>query len=206
MRTRLELAAVVKHYGSRRVLDRAWLQVKAGEVVGLIGANGAGKTTLLRIAAGLVHADEGLVRRLREDGRPVLRYFGGEMTLPPGVRGRRWAALFNTTTDERRPLGRLSRGSRQLLGLQVALAGREADLILLDEPWEGLDPTGSAWLTHTVRRWQAFGAALLISSHRLHDLSAVCSRFIFLEDGRCREVGREAGDSVEQLEQMFTRR
>ena len=61
MRTRLEIAGVVKTYHDHRVLDRAWLQVKSGEAVGLIGANGAGKTTLLRIAAGLVIPDTGLV-------------------------------------------------------------------------------------------------------------------------------------------------
>ena len=62
MKTRLELAAVTKAFGSRLVLNQAWLQVRSGETVGLIGANGAGKTTLLRIAAGLVLPDGGSVR------------------------------------------------------------------------------------------------------------------------------------------------
>ena len=76
MSTRLELAAVVKSFGSHRVLDRAWLNVRAGESVGLIGANGAGKTTLLRIAAGLVLPDEGLARCLKNGRDPVVCYFG----------------------------------------------------------------------------------------------------------------------------------
>ena len=122
------------------------------------------------------------------------------MTLPPGVRADRWAALFGAKARERRSLGRLSRGSRQLFGLRVVLSGRDAHLILLDEPWEGLDPQGSDWLIGMVRRWQSMDAALLISSHRLHDLSAVCSRFVFLEDGRCREV--ESGDEPLQADRL----
>src|SRR3954469_22351368 len=105
MKTRVEMAAVVKTYGARRVLDRAWLQVKAGETVGLIGANGAGKTTLLRIAAGLVIPDEGLVRVLKENGRAVVRYFGGERTVPPRVRASRWVHWFGLVSADRRELG-----------------------------------------------------------------------------------------------------
>jgi ABC-2 type transport system ATP-binding protein len=203
--TRIELAGIVKSYGPRRVLDRAWLNVRAGETVGLIGANGAGKTTLLRIAAGLVFPDEGLVRCLRNGGDPIVRYFGGEHTIPPSVRGWRWASLFGAQMDECRLLGQLSRGSRQLFGLRVALA-RHADVFLLDEPWEGLDPNGSAWLTETVRQWEGRGAALLISSHRLHDLSSACSRVVFLENGRCQEIEAEDGGvRVDRLEQVFTR-
>jgi ABC-2 type transport system ATP-binding protein len=207
MKTRLELAAVVKAYGSRRVLNRAWLQVKAGEAVGLLGANGAGKTTLLRIAAGLVIPDEGLVRVLKEESRPIVRYFGGERTLPPDVSGRRWARWFNVEGGDRRPLGQLSRGSRQLSGLRAILSTQEADVFLLDEPWEGLDPNGAAWLTHSLAEWRARGTALLISSHRLHDLSSACSRFVVLDNGRCREAaGQDDGDRVEWLEKLFARR
>ncbi len=65
MKTRLELAAVSKAFGRHKVLNQAWLQVRSGEAVGLIGANGAGKTTLLRIAAGLVRPDGGAVRAVR---------------------------------------------------------------------------------------------------------------------------------------------
>lgn len=207
MTTRLHLAGVVKAFGRHRVLDRAELQVSSGEVVGLLGANGAGKTTLLRIAAGLVHPDEGVVKQLASGAKPIVRYFGGEMTLPSGVRADRWAALFGAKAHERRLLGQLSRGSRQLFGLRVVLSGHDAHIVLLDEPWEGLDPQGGAWLIEIVRRWQSMGAALLISSHRLHDLSAVCSRFVFLEDGRCREI--EPGDEplhAERLARAFIRR
>ena len=206
MKTRLELAAVTKNFGRRQVLNQAWLQVRAGEAVGLIGANGAGKTTLLRIAAGLVRPDGGSVRwpagPTTGDEEAGIRYYGGEMTLPASAPASRWASLFKVRIDDRRPIGRLSRGGRQMLGLRVLLSGDETDLLLLDEPWEGLDPEGSAWLTDTVIRWRSRGAALLISSHRLYDLDAVCTRFLLLDNGRCHAVAdRELAPRVDQLAQ-----
>jgi ABC-2 type transport system ATP-binding protein len=188
MNTRLELAAISKAYGGHTVLNQAWLHVRSGEAVGLVGNNGAGKTTLIRIAAGLVRPDLGSVRW--GDGRVALRYFGGEMTLPPDVSARRWTKLFNVMTDERRRIGDLSRGTRQMLGLRVVLSGCSANLLLLDEPWEGLDPAGSQWLAASLRRWRASGAAILLSSHRLHDLDAVCTRLVLLQGGKCQPVAR----------------
>jgi ABC-2 type transport system ATP-binding protein len=188
VKTRLELAAVTKSFGGRQVLNQAWLQVRSGEVVGLVGRNGAGKTTLLRIAAGLVRPDSGCVRW---DGvEPSIRYFGGEATLPSSVSGRRWASLFAVAIDEKRRIGDLSRGTRQMLGLRVVLSTCDADVLLLDEPWEGLDPEGSDWLIERVREWQATDAAILISSHRLHELESVCSRLLMLRDGRLQGVLR----------------
>jgi ABC-2 type transport system ATP-binding protein len=119
----------------------------------------------------------------------------------------RWASLFHEASDDRRRIGQLSRGTRQLLGLRVLLSGNEADLVLLDEPWEGLDPDGSEWLSETVRRWRAGGAAVLMSSHRLYDLHSVCTRFLLLEGGRCHIVAdRELRPRVEQLVQAVGRR
>lgn len=205
MRTRLELAAVSKAFGSRRVLNQVWLQVRGGEAVGLIGPNGAGKTTLLRVAAGLVRPDAGSVRWA--DPRPALRYFGGEVTLPAGVAVRRWASLFEEPANDRRRIGELSRGNRQLLGLRLVLAGTEADVLLLDEPWEGLDPDGSEWLIDRLRHWRERGAALLISSHRLHDLDSICTRFVMLEGGRLTPItAQDQRPRVEQLAQAFARR
>jgi ABC-2 type transport system ATP-binding protein len=96
------------------------------------------------------------------------------------------------SSQERRPLGALSRGSRQLYGLRIVLAVY-ADVVILDEPWEGLDPAGAGWLTETLQRRRDMGASLLISSHRLHDLVEVCNRFVLLEGGRCRAI-TERGD------------
>ena len=206
MKMRLELAAVRKRFGRHHVLDQAWLQVRSGEAVGLLGANGAGKTTLLRIAAGLVRPDSGTVRwnPVVPLTNPSIRYFGGEMTLPPHVSARRWASLFGVVSAERRPIGRLSRGNRQTLGLRVLLSGPPADIVLLDEPWEGLDPPGTKWLTDTLRHWTREGAAILISSHRLHDLDSVCTRFVMLDEGRCHPlVEHDEQPRLELIEQAF---
>lgn len=208
MTVRLELAAVSKAFGRHSVLNQAWLQVRSGEAVGLLGANGAGKTTMLRIAAGLMHADRGRVRCAGADPfMPArIRYYGGESTLPPHLGARRWASLFGVVAAERRPIGRLSRGNRQALGLRVLLAGPPADILLLDEPWEGLDPPGSAWLTDTLRRWRQLGSAILISSHRLYDLNSVCTRFVMLERGSCSPVVEcDEHPRLEQIEQAFAR-
>jgi ABC-2 type transport system ATP-binding protein len=205
MKTLLELVGITKAFGRHRVLNNVWMQVKGGEAVGLVGSNGAGKTTLLRIAAGLVRADGGSVRWA--DSGPSLRYFGGEMTLPPDVAVRRWASLFGVRTGERQRIGRLSRGNRQSLGLRLVLSGSDANVLLLDEPWEGLDPDGSEWLTEQLRRWRDAGAAVLISSHRLHDLDSVCTRFVMLEAGRCVPVAaHDLKPRVEQLVRAFSRR
>ena len=89
----------------------------------------------------------------------------------------------------------MSRGNRQLFGLRLVLSGEDADLILLDEPWEGLDPAGANWLTSTLQRWRAAGAAVLVSSHRLHDLDAACTRFLLLRGGRSLSTGRPGAAS-----------
>jgi len=208
MTTRLELAAVSKAFGRHAVLNQAWLELCSGEAVGLLGANGAGKTTLLRIAAGLMRPDSGRVRWVPSEPltTQAVCYFGGESTLPPSVSARRWASLFSVVAAERRPIGRLSRGSRQALGLRVFLAGPPAEIVLLDEPWEGLDPLGVGWLTDTLRRWQRAGSAILISSHRLYDLDSLCTRFVMLEAGRCLPlVERDEQPRLASIEQAFTR-
>jgi ABC-2 type transport system ATP-binding protein len=151
----------------------------------------------MRIAAGLISPDRGIVR---SRPRPPIRYFGGEATMPPQMRVDRWAALFGVGMDDRRRIGQLSRGNRQFLGLRVVLSGTGRDLILLDEPWEGLDPQASQWLTSALRRWRMSGAAILVASHRLHDLDALCTRFVLLQGGRCHVVAeRDREARVEQL-------
>jgi ABC-type multidrug transport system ATPase subunit len=80
-------------------------------------------------------------------------------------------------------LGLLSHGTRQRLGLEATLAGSSA-LLLLDEPWEHLDPDANEWLSHALFNQRRDGAAILISSHRLHDLAALCDRCVFLHEGR----------------------
>jgi len=196
-----------KKYGRRRVLRDVSFTVSSGEAVGLIGPNGAGKTTLLRIVVGLQAADAGVVHLGSAEIRDALRhvrvgYFAGEPTVPASVRSRNWRSLFHDVGRccENRPVRDLSRGTRQLLGLRTVFGLPALRLIVLDEPWEGLDPDAARWLSEAIRARRHAGAAVLVSSHRLHDLAGTCERFAFLDHGRvsvltARDV-RESGGAV----------
>lgn len=186
----LSLNDVVKRYDDRRVLSGVTFSVGAGEAVGVIGPNGAGKTTLLRIAMGLIRPDSGWIRLDAESihtalGRVPVAYFAGESTIPPQVRVRSWRNLFHDVDErgENRPFAVLSRGTRQLLGLRTVFSVSGLRLIVLDEPWEGLDPDASRWLSEAMHARRDAGTGILVSSHRLHELAGVCDRYIFLNRG-----------------------
>ncbi len=180
----LRFEDVSVRYGRARIFSDVNLTVRRGETVGLIGPNGAGKTTLLRVAAGLIRPRRGRVLRNGE-----VLYFGGESTLPAGCGADRWSALVSSGValpGVRRQIRKLSRGMRQLVGLRAWLARDDWSIGLLDEPWEGLDPDGARWLGQQLQRHHARGAALIVSSHRLHDVAEVCTSFAFLASGTLR--------------------
>jgi ABC-2 type transport system ATP-binding protein len=174
-------------YGRRLVLHDVSFDLPAGHSLGVVGANGAGKTTLLRAIAGCLTPRSGDVRingllpcdALRRTG---VGYFAGDMSLPGFVRASAWGALGNgdAITPDRRRLRALSRGSRQLLGLRAVLGRQPLGLIVLDEPWEGLDPDAARWLTAMLETKRDRGAAVVLSSHRLHDLAGLCDQYLFL--------------------------
>lgn len=186
----LDVRGLETRYGSTAVLKGIDFSLRRGEIVGLIGANGSGKTTFLRTLLGLTTFEAGHVE-WAETGNPFppegADLFGGAQTLPPHVRTRTWVHLVSrgeADSGDRRPFRELSRGSRQLLGLQTVLARPRLAAVFLDEPWEGLDPGGARWLSGTVRRRRDEGCAFLVSSHRLHDLAGLCDRYAFLREGR----------------------
>lgn len=214
----VELRGVSKRYGRTPVLHDVSLTVCRGTVLGLVGANGAGKTTLLRLTLGLVRPDTGTVRLHglappTALARHAIAYFGGEATLPDRARARRWAGLFAVGRDvvsERRRLQRLSRGTRQLVGLKVVLTRPEPTVVLLDEPWEGLDPDGAAWLASAIRARRQAGAAVIVSSHRLADLAPVCDACGFLHAGvvttvRADDLGGPTKATADTLLRAFER-
>lgn len=174
--------AVTAAYGGRVIWHDVSFGVEAGQILGLIGPNGAGKTTLLRVAAGLIRPERGQIHR---QGVPV--YFGGEATMPGQCRADRWSALFGAAADARR-VRRLSRGTRQMVGLRAWLAAENWQVGLLDEPWEGLDPAGARWLRDAMIAHRQRGAGIIVSSHRLHDVAEVCDGYAFLAHGELRVV------------------
>ena len=175
---------VSKRFHRHVALDDVTATFANASIVGIVGPNGAGKTTMLRVLAGILRPSAGWVRR-PFDGRVV--YFGGEQTLPPDVSASRWVALWSPVAARQttaRRFGVLSRGTRQRIGLEVSLFPTETELLLLDEPWEGLDPAASRWLSDWLIRKRAGGAAVVVSSHRIHDLASICDRCEFLASGR----------------------
>ena len=179
------------HYGRREVIDGLTFEVASNQVLGIIGPNGAGKTTVLRAIAGLISPSRGHVR-LR--GMPLRRavahvnlaYFAGDFTLPGSVRARHWGSLAtgNPITPEQRRIRTLSRGTRQLLGLRTVLSRPHLTLVVLDEPWEGLDVDGARWLSRTIEAKRDRGAAVVLASHDPNELAGACDLYLFLVNRR----------------------
>ncbi len=174
----LAFEQVAAGYGRRAVFRDATFALEPGRIMGLVGPNGAGKTTLLRIAAGLMRPADGRVQR-----EGIVTYFGGEMTMPGGCRADRWSRLLGASSAESRRMRRLSRGTRQMIGLRAVLGNDAWRVGLLDEPWEGLDPEGARWLRESLHAHRLRGAAIIASSHRLHDIAEVCDVYGFLAQG-----------------------
>ena len=183
----LSVRGVAARYGRREVFRDVTFELRTAQSLGVLGANGAGKTTLLRLLVGCIAPVAGDVRiggfRPRDAVmRTGLTYFAGAATLPPAVRASEWGSLGNgdAISLDRRRLRVLSYGLKQLLGLRTALSRPGLQLIVLDEPWEGLDAEGARWLTATLESKRDRGAAVIVSSHRLHDLAGFCDEYLFL--------------------------
>jgi ABC-2 type transport system ATP-binding protein len=177
---------VSKRYHRLTAIDEVTIALAGRQIVGLLGPNGAGKTTLLRMFARLVRPTSGAIDLRGAACRGAIRFFGGERTLPPFVSPREWTGLCGARGSASLPrtvLGVLSRGTRQRLGLETLLAAPGA-LLLLDEPWEHLDLEASTWLSRRLLDRRDEGAAILIASHRIHELAEICDRCVFLERGR----------------------
>jgi ABC-2 type transport system ATP-binding protein len=182
---------VSARYGRRHVFHALSFELSANQSLGVIGPNGAGKTTLLRLIAGLLLPSHGELRINGSSPRAALArtdtaYFAGDVTLPGSVRACDWGSLAtgDTITPERRRIRTLSRGTRQLLGLRTVLSRAHLGLVLLDEPWEALDPDASRWLSRTLETKRDRGAAVIVASHDLHDLAGVCDAYLFLVNRR----------------------
>jgi ABC-type multidrug transport system ATPase subunit len=192
----IQMDGVSWRSGRRDVLRGVTIAIGRRDAVGIVGPNGSGKTTLLRLMVGLIEPGSGCValdgeRVPRGLGRCRVSYFGGWPTLPATVTASGWCSLFGVHT--RCPwagsrLGRLSPGLRQQAGL-LASIGRDADLLVLDEPWDSLDVHASRWLSSRLHERREGGATLVVTSHRVQELLGVCTRIAFLSHGALREAG-----------------
>jgi ABC-type multidrug transport system ATPase subunit len=173
--------------GHRQAFRGVSFDLRAGQALGVAGANGAGKSALLRALVGGLRAVEGDVRingRLPKHAlsRTPTAYFAGEATLPGFARAAAWGSLGTgeVVTPERRRIRTLPRSGRQLLGLRTELGRHPLALVILDEPWEGLDPDAARWLNATLEAKRDRGAAVVVSSRRLEDLAGICDKYLFL--------------------------
>lgn len=212
MTTAISISGLRKSFGQTLALDGLDLTVSSGEVHGVLGPNGAGKTTTIRILLGLVRADGGEARLL--DGDPWrdvatlhrrLAYVPEDVTLWPNLSGgevidllgrlrgglnqERRADLLKRFDLNPRIKGRAySKGNRQKVALVAALAS-DVELLVLDEPTSGLDPLMEAVFREVIEEERKKGRTILLSSHILAEVEALCDRVTIIRKGRVVETG-----------------
>ncbi|MDE2307231.1 MAG: ABC transporter ATP-binding protein [Xanthomonadaceae bacterium] len=229
--TVLRLDQLSRRRAGRPAVRNLSLALQSGQVLGLLGVNGAGKSTTLSMIAGALRPDSGSIQLNGEDflERPELarRLIGwlperaplwAELTVSEHLdahgrlRGLNGAALRQARSAiierlELQPLARrlagvLSQGQRQRLGLACALLHRPA-LLVLDEPANALDPVQAAALRSLIREQSAAGTAVILSTHLLTEVTAVCDRVAILHEGTLRHDAPIRSDDQAALERSF---
>jgi ABC-2 type transport system ATP-binding protein len=226
----ITISGLTKRFGAITAVDGLGFEVPAGQVTGFLGPNGAGKTTTLRMLLGLVTptAGEALIdgRSYRELEAPrrVVGAAVEAMSAHPGRRAREhlWVLagaagaspgrvdevldMVGLTEAQRRRVGGFSLGMRQRLGLASALLG-DPQYLVLDEPANGLDPAGMAWLRGLLRRLAAEGRTVLVSSHVLSEVAQTADHVVIVNSGRLTYAGplAELDADGRSLEDAFLR-
>src|SRR5687768_10712357 len=207
---------LTKRHGARAVVSHVTFRCEPGTVTGFLGPNGAGKTTTMRMLVGLTAPDSGQARilggRYRDLPNPGRRVgiLLDASAQHPGRRGREALAVSAQTMgvpaqrvnellelvglDEaaaRRRVGQYSLGMRQRLGLAHALLG-DPEVLILDEPANGLDPEGMRWMRSLLRGFADRGGTVLLSSHLLAEVEAVADQLVIIGGGRIAAQGSRA--------------
>ena len=213
----LAFSDVSRHFGRRRVLNRVSCQLRAGEIVALLGPNGAGKSTLLSIAATLLDPSSGQV--LYGDGgvasgvelRGRIGVLGHDLSIYPELSAAENLTFFArayAVTDVSRavaaalaraglegrddPVGQFSRGMRQRLALERALLHKPR-LVLLDEPFTGLDDAATAALRTRLADLRGDGCIVLLATHDLETIEGLADRALLLRSGRLLSIDEGGG-------------
>jgi ABC-2 type transport system ATP-binding protein len=226
--TMIEVRGLTKHFGPVRAVDGVSFTVTPGTLTGFLGPNGAGKTTTLRMLLSLVEPDSGLAtiggQRYRDIPDPV-HHVGAALeaaSFHPGRTGRDHLRVHATAGQvsqsrvgkvleltglagaARRRAGGFSLGMRQRLGLATALLG-DPQVLILDEPANGLDPQGIRWLRELLRSLAAEGRTVLVSSHILGEVAMIADSVVIMNHGRLitqstlAELTAGAGKSLEDV-------
>lgn len=205
----LEVTDLYQRFGTRVAIDKLSLAVSEGEIVGLVGRNGAGKTTTMRAVMGIFEPLGGTIKwsghqvglpdRLRFGYMPEERglypqmrvldqvtYFGrlhGLDVQTATRQAQKWITTLGLEGREQDRVVALSHGNQQRVQLAVALV-YQPELLVLDEPFAGLDPSAVDSLSDVLRAETARGTAVLFSSHQLDLVERLCQRVVILEQGR----------------------
>jgi ABC-2 type transport system ATP-binding protein len=225
MPSAIEVHGLSKQFGPLRAVDKLTFEVEAGRVTGFLGPNGSGKTTTLRMLLGLVSITEGTAtfggRRYVELDHPI-HHVGAvleatsfhpsrraedhlkSVAIGAGIPLRRvdeTLELVGLADVARRRVGKFSLGMRQRLQLATALLG-EPEILILDEPSNGLDPQGIQWLRTFIRHQASVGHAVLVSSHLLSEMEETVDDVVIVSHGRLvlqttlAELATQAGTST----------
>ena len=221
MNEMLKLENVTKKYKNKPVVDKLSLSIRKGEVFALLGANGAGKTTTIKMILGLAKVSEGNITI--EEGKkigysPETPYFPPYLTAMEvmkyyaGIEGDKTQkdkeylrGLLEITglEDTKTMVKDYSKGMIQRLALAHALIS-DPDILILDEPTAGLDALGRKHNLELLKKLKAEGKTIIINSHILHDIEAICDRGVIMKKGNVIDTWTN-GVSHESLEDKFIR-
>lgn len=200
----IETQSLTKKYKTTKAVDNLSMHVNKGDIYGLIGKNGAGKTTLMRLILGLSKQDQGTIKIFGNDDLDAGRRRIGSLIEAPGLYPKhtafenlkRFSLLAPTSDEEIRGLlekvgmskaankltGGFSLGQRQRMGLAIAMLGNP-DILILDEPINGLDPSGIKEIRDIILELNAKGVTFIISSHLLDELGKIATKFGIISGG-----------------------
>lgn len=199
----IELTNVTKRFDTLTAVNNLSLTIPKGEVLGVLGPNGAGKTTLFKLIAGFLRPDSGQIRPSGMDW-PTIGYKPERLLFPNQLTVRKYlemvASLSNLSGAEAKrrvteslervnmtyaadkKIDDCSKGMRQRLGLAQTLIG-SPDLLLLDEPSNGLDPEGQIEICRQIQNLHNQGKTILLASHQLTEVTQVCTSLIIINNG-----------------------
>ncbi len=204
----ITVESISKTYGGFAAVDDVSFTAHSGRVTGFLGPNGAGKSTTMRMMVGLTRPTTGRVRICGRDyhdlvnpglevgvlldasaqhagrtGREILTIAQQTMGLPKDSVGRQLAQVGLSEEEAGRRVRNYSLGMRQRLGIAAALIG-EPEVLILDEPANGLDPGGIRWMRDLLRDFAAHGGTVLLSSHLLHEIEVIADDIVMIGQGR----------------------
>jgi len=212
----ITVEGVTRTYGSFKAVDDVSFVARAGRVTGFLGPNGAGKSTTMRIMVGLTRATSGVVtisgrryvdlpnpgldvgvlldasaQHAGRSGREILTIAQGYMGLPRRRVQEMLEVVSLTDSEASRRVGNYSLGMRQRLGIATALIG-DPEVLILDEPANGLDPAGIRWMRDLLRDYADRGGTVLLSSHLLHEIEVIADDIVMIGNGRIVSQGTKS--------------